>query len=50
MVTGVPAKVTRARRLSDKKTEQIKVKMPACFQIRRVEAEVTQPPYLERAV
>ncbi len=50
MVTGVPAKVTRARRLSDKKPEQIKVKMPTCFQIRRIEAEVTQPPYLERAV
>lgn len=50
MIAGVSSEITRARGLGNEKAEQVKVKVPARFQIRRVEAEVAQSPDLEGPV
>ncbi len=50
MIAGVPAEVPCACGLGDKKSEQIEIKMPARFQIRRVEAEVAEATNLKGPV
>jgi hypothetical protein len=50
MIPGMPAEVTCARRLGDKKPQQIEIKVPARFKIRGVETEVAEAANLKGSI